>query len=567
MRQSEKIGYVIEHLLIIELQRRGVAVRRSEQPGNETIRSDLSFAHKHRRYVVFVTHTRTQGMTNRKFYRSFEELAQRRLSTGNDVCIDVSLVQDRAGVRSQQRLIFESLFDLVLHLVPLSLEPAFVSFVNALGTTLSLSVTESNEPKLHGRIRSLVSMTVDKILQAKPNTTASVQDFWELEKSHAPGAMFGNVAAGVSVKKGMKLLALLPKELSNVRSIAKSSTVLPSPLSEDVERRLLWSGTCATAAKSLVGYKVGFSPDVVAAAAMCTRLSIDLSTDWCQPYLLTPGARHLYRTVLAPSESMQLINQQLVALNGCKTKKALLDKFIDDYKSDGARCDFIDVALRSAGFSQNDLSAQVVAQLSDPPHVSDPLVYIIGKNEDADSIIGDVDRFIHLAAELVWAKLQQASVEISAESVYRDRVKTYLAQPYIQPEGLLIERGIAFDLHEKKTRSSVLPRVAGLPGRYRMSVSSAATFKLPSGGDLFVITISTPEERHHKHKEFAGKLRAVRYQFRDGKLVADDSRFLAIVDGNWSADQVGMMVNAGWTVASWEALPEAISAVCNGRRT
>ena len=111
MRNAEKIGYVLEHLFALDLQHRGIEVSRSERPHNESIKCDLTFTYKKQSYILFMTHTRTQGMTNRKFYRTFEELAQRRVDNPKSLCIDITLVPSRSGVRRQQMLIFESLFD------------------------------------------------------------------------------------------------------------------------------------------------------------------------------------------------------------------------------------------------------------------------------------------------------------------------------------------------------------------------------------------------------------------------------------------------------------------------
>ena len=79
-----------------------------------------------------------------------------------------------------------------------------------------------------------------------------------------------------------------------------------------------------------------------------------------------------------------------------------------------------------------------------------------------------------------------------------------------------------------------------------------------NGRKLLIITVSTPEERHHKHKEFSGKLRAIRSAWSEGGVGDDSVEFVIVVDGNWTADQLGMLSRSGWRVLDWDTVPEVL---------
>jgi hypothetical protein len=147
---------------------------------------------------------------------------------------------------------------------------------------------------------------------------------------------------------------------------------------------------------------------------------------------------------------------------------------------------------------------------------------------------------------------------------YEERRKTFLSHRSVRPERLLLDIvSSAFTVIQKKSRTSVLPRIAGLPSRFSMSVQSSLRVKVSKDHELFIVTISTPDPQHHKHKEFSGKIRAIRYLWdsRQEHLLLDNCAFLAIIDGSWSDKQVRMLANAGWSVCGWDDLSTSIKSI------
>jgi hypothetical protein len=219
------------------------------------------------------------------------------------------------------------------------------------------------------------------------------------------------------------------------------------------------------------------------------------------------------------------------------------------------------MALRATDYTQNQISVDLIESHAYPLKLSDSIGFLIRKSEDLQAVVGDVDEYIGCVAKLIWRRCAGKFDAVSFSDFFESRVKTFYSNAYVCPE-LFILRGLLARFTEvSKSRMSVLPRICGLNSRFWMAVKPAAYLRSDNNKEVFVITISTPEERHHKHKEFSGKIRAIRHELQDGVLRSNNVTYLAIVDGFWTHDQLGMLAVAGWRVTDWDNLPSIVDAL------
>jgi hypothetical protein len=232
----------------------------------------------------------------------------------------------------------------------------------------------------------------------------------------------------------------------------------------------------------------------------------------------------------------------------------LTQRFIDDFHSNEARCDFIDMALRCSGMSQNETSVAVLKDLGISISQRNPMWFVIAKDHELSDVIDDVEQFLQSAARVIWRKSKGSFTEISPDDLYASRLNTYYAHRSVCMERLLLDALLSsYRKPRRQTRSSVLPKIANLPCKFRMYVTSTRLLFSPDNEMFFLVTISTPVAQHHKHKEFSGKLRAIRYDVENGSLIAPPCKYIAIVDGAWEPDQLMMLSKAGWHVYDWDA--------------
>lgn len=558
MRNAEKIGYVLEHLFALDLQGRGIDVARSERPNNESIKCDLAFLYKKRPYILFLTHTRTQGMTNRKFYRTFEELAQRRIDNPKSLCIDITLVPSRSGVRKQQVLIFDSLFDAAFSVLNRSDESEFVEIVGQLGDEVSLDSTASNIGLFPKKILSSVKSVCDQILAVQRSSNKELVRYWNIEGRVSDGKVDYGTPKGTSVKLGMKMLTFLPVEIISVQEVASGvATVkdLPGGICiESIKKTKL----CSEIGPTIGGTRFCFSSNAQTAAKFLIKYGISLSQGWHLEYLMTPGAKLLHQDLTDVSGVEAKMADLSVRLSQCDSAADLAASYMEDFESERLRCDFIDYSLRATSYSQNAISTDILERLTFDISFSDSVVFVLQKSDNLSEHIPDLEEYINELSELVWNRIADGVKSVSADEFIEERIKTYYAHPYVAPERLIIYSICSVLKPAGKTRASILPRLAGLPSKYRMYVVPAAYRLFANGRKLLIITVSTPEERHHKHKEFSGKLRAIRSAWSEGGVGDDSVEFVIVVDGNWTADQLGMLSRSGWRVLDWDTVPEVL---------
>lgn len=556
MRLSERIGYVLEHVLCVLLTRRGIAVRRSEQPDGETIKSDLTFRWKRRNYIVFVTHTRTTGMTNRKFFRTFEELAQRRARAPGAYCVEVSLLSETTHVRNQYGLIFRALFDASISVISKETQPSFVKFVEELGSPTAYETTLEQISELPLKVLRQFEKSVDKILNAHSVGTSLVQQYWSAESHVKAGASSLADTNGSSIKRGIRLLSLFPTDICSVDDIARGAVSMKSTRSASELQHWKQLSICSEARKSLTGIHITFGDEVKEAARVCTKLGVNPTSALYEEYFTTAGSKNLYASLKRPDGLRSDYNRAVQKLQTCQSLAELRKAFLEDFEADTLRCDFIDLAIWSADSSQNEVALDLaprLAALGEGAPPPDMVVrFVIGKNAGLSVLVSDCANVVKAMADIVWARLESVRRVPDWEDYFSSRLGTFLSHPYVHVEKLMIDQLLSGSVDLGRRRQSVLPRICGLPSKYHMGVE--ATYHVALGGKRFFIkSVSTPEERHHKHKEFSGKLRTIRYVLDEqGRLASDMCRFVLILDGHWTENQVAMLVNAGWMVFGWD---------------
>lgn len=553
MRLSERIGYGLEHLLALEIERRGIEVARNERPTNDSIKSDISFSHLGRLYVVFVTHTRTQGMTNRKFYRTFEELAQRRTLDPSACCIEVSLVSDAVRVPSQYGLLYTELFDASFSVISADLEPAFISFITKIGEPVNLDRTRDSLSLLHEDIRRNIRNAVSQILKTRRRSIEALDEYWNLETRILPGITKYEFGRTESIKLGMKMLALMPFSLCSLKEIATGRGQLPRGTKTDL-RYLTKTGICLEAIPSIRGPVLRFSSHIRIAADVCVKRNIQLEQNWYEKYLRSLGAVRLYDDITNADKVESRTSALMKSLEACSGPEELFRLFIADYRNDELRCDLIDLSLRSCGYSQNEISLAIQDDLRLRISHRNPIWFIISKSEDADEVVANIPKFLESASSIIWQRCKGKFPQVKWEDVYAERIKTFYSHRSVRTDEVLIDRAFPKPSRTGKARSSILPRIVGLPARYRMSVSASRILQSPvNDNTIFLIIISTPDPQHHKHKEFSGKLRAIRYNWSNGVVSPSHIEFVAVIDGTWTNEQVNMLARAGWSVFDWDS--------------
>jgi hypothetical protein len=561
MKLSEKIGYVLEHLILLDLESRGIPVTRSECVTNESIKSDLVFSSSNIKYVLFVTHSRTQGMTNRKFYRTLEELVERRINEPESLCVEITLRKDPVRTPDQYNMIFEELFDAVVSVFSAQQEMAFVRFVEEYPSKkVSLGQTKAHSSNCSKPVLQAVNVAVDKILQIRKSASAILRNYWLAESNVTRGSLHMNSNSNVSIKLGMKMLSLIPRANELLKEIAKGQLSVV----EDLElRKKQWQVpltlniiNCRLTLNGRGVFK--FDRNVLAAAQLCQRLSVNLKSGWESEYLTSEGASELYGAIVDPALMEQKFRESADAIAAADTLEKLKRVFHADYKSGSGRCDKIDMAIRTAGVSQNDMSTILVEEMNLDIKQRNPVWFIVAKDDQAASIFPDVKEAISRLAGLVWERTKSKKTNVTLEEFRSERVRTYFShRSVVHHLALLSIPGDTLP----KSRQSVLPRIIGLPSKYSMYVQSDIQMLGDNDEKLFIKTISTPEARHHKHKEFAGKLRAIRYEWENGQIKVDKKlRFLCVIDGEWTPEQIGLLLASGWTVSDWDGLAFALGS-------
>lgn len=563
MTQSEKIGYAFEHVCLTELAALGIKTISHEAIDDSSIVADITISHKGQTFVLFLTHTRTQGMTNRKFYRTFEELSQRRIKTPKAICFELSLFN--AGVRSpgQYGMLYQKLFDGSESILKTQQQDSFLRFVRSLPDPISQEVVSSRIGELPQPILARIRAVLKGILACTRKTPEVLQKYWQQEARVKPGSVSFDAESKVSVKLGLKLLALLEGTFLEGENLSKQAlTVAKKVKTEEIEllkdRAVIIDGALRIGRVS-----VTLSPHVCCAFNRLLDFGISLNTGWITPYLASTGAVLLYKQLMNPESSKNALEVAIKKVEAATNSEALFQLWISDLSSESPRADLIDSSLRLAGLSQNDLSTQTEEKLDLHIAQRNPMWFIIAK-EDYDSIIDDVSGFLKTASAIVWEKLTTRKCAIDFWDFYRDRRKTFLSHRSVNPELILVDLAThKLTKIKAKSRVSVLPRVAGLPSKYSMSVQSSKRLLMPNGRELFIISISTPDPQHHKHKEFSGKLRAIRH-FWDSKknaIIDGNCTFLCVIDGAWSDKQIKMLSSAGWEVTGWDNLSDAVQSL------
>ncbi len=538
---SERIGFCLEHLLVLELEDRGIRVRRSERPDNQTIKSDLSFSLGRLEYVIFVTHTRTQGMTNRKFYRTFEELAQRRIADPSAICVEVSLTDAGDNVPTQYGLIFRQLFDDSMSVLTPTQERRFVAFVEEVPTPFDIDATKAARSRLPAAVRRRFAAAIDRIVSVEHQRHLALTRYWASERKVTAGKMLFAPRDAASIKLGMKFLTLLEGHDLSLEELAQGR--IPKRAGLDIEY-LTAVGIINGTQSSIVGSFVVPSPPVRAAAGACLRNHISLDKGWSEQYLTSPGAKILRADLLSPARIKQRVESLSKKLSSIESPKELSREFRKEYESASERCDLVDLALRASGLSQNVVSVRVLASLGVVIRQRNPMWFLIAKEDGREDVVKNATAFLDAAAQQVWSECGGRFATIDWHDFFAARLQTYLAHRSVVPQ-LALLRSVD-TASPRRTRQSVLPRLLDLPSKYRMSVTASRCW-----GHVFMVDVSTPDPQHHKHKEFAGKLRAIRYETTEVRKIA--TRFVMVLDGNWTESQRATLCNAGWDVYDWDS--------------
>lgn len=459
MKLSEKIGYTLEHLLEIELTERGIDVTRNEKPANETIRSDITFSKSRRNFVIFITHTKTQGMTNRKFYRTFEELAQRRILFPGATCIEVSLSRDSIRVPSQYGLLFLQLFDASFDVIPPDLEQEFFTFVEALPGSITIEVVRNFLHELPEKVHLAVKNTVDRILLTRKKNNAAMLDYWNRELGISKGTRRYQNDEATSIKLGIKKLSLMQSPKVCLSDISEGSIRIGKDQVVDNDY-LINIGLCRSVTKRLTGWDLVFDQDVVFAAKTLLKAGVKLDNDWHQKYLWSPGAKRLFADIVDRSGTKQRHATLMNSLCNIRSANELKDAFLRDFVNDEARCDLIDLAIRASKYSQNELSTSIQEDLQIVIKQRNPVWFVVAKDEDAESVVGNIERFLQSAARLVWERSNGHFNIVPWEEFYSARIGTYYSHRSVRTEHLLLDAYLEKFVHEKKKkRLSVLPRL------------------------------------------------------------------------------------------------------------
>jgi hypothetical protein len=558
MRLSEKIGFVLEHLIALELEDRGVEVQRSERPTNECVKSDLTWSHGVKDFVAFITHSRTQGMTNRKFYRTFEELAERRVLHSGAICVEVALRRDSVRTPGQYSLIFDALFDATLSVFDKTNEALFIAFVKTYPSTrVSLDASRSHRSSGPLSVLSSVTKLVDAILLVGRVQNKAITDYWKRESSVIRGLVRYDPSVATSPKLGMKMLSLVPKLYDMIASIAKGRWAFEGSANEASHKfhAMLFAGVARLGLASDTKTIITFDTNATAAAKMCLKLGIKLGPKWATQFLTTSGAKDLYQMIMDRSVTNATYAKASSDLFAIRTSKDLSTLFIREYKSATPRCDCLDLAIHAAGTSQNELSTLLIERLGVEIAQRNPVWFIVAKDEQADAMWPSITKTLSAIAEELWQRSDGRLAIPSKEEWIKERFATYFAHRGVNHHLAILEMPGEVVANSRK---SILPRLAGLPSRYSMYVEADVYIRRPGGKQLFVKSISTPEARHHKHKEFSGKLRAIRYVLGESSIQTDDTEFLCVIDGAWTDDQIGMLAASGWSVCDWDHLHELI---------
>jgi len=558
---SEQIGYLLEHLLILELSKRNIESTRSEKVTNEAIKSDISFLINNKKFVIFVTHQKSQGMTNRKFYRSFEELAQRRIQDTEAICINFTLSENVSKVRLQQVLIFDGFFDHSLSLLNEEDLHIFYDFVELFkGGKISLKLVEENLGRLPSLLKVNMSNTVDKVLMLDRDYS-HIDDYWKLESKVERRPTFFSVSTGISIKYGLKILTLIPEDLLKFFTGSTSLSFKKNEITDDILEYLEEIDAIYEVRSGVVGIKAQINPCLISAIKYLQNNNFDLKFGWVEKYLATFSAKTLYKDIFRKSELREEFSVNSNLLSSVKDENQLYSIMINEYNDKTkSRCYFIEYCLLCSGYSQQSISTDLLSVIDFSIAQDGAINYIITKNNSAENIIRDLDQYIKLAANLIYERILNEKYEADFSSYFYRRIKTYYSNQSVKVENLILEtitnRDDVCVIH--KSRGSVLPRLLDLSSNYSMSVIFNNAIRIKDSKDVYITSISTPEKRHHKHKEFSGKLRAVRYKWSEKALVNDNAIYIAILDGNWSEEQISMLSISGWIVCDWDGLVDAI---------
>jgi hypothetical protein len=564
MTKSEKIGYVFEYLCLAILAEWGVRASAHESIDASSIVSDLTIRKDGATRVLFLTHTRTQGMTNRKFYRTFEELAQRRTRTPSAICVNLALFEGGVRSPSQYEQLYSSLFDASAHVFPNSSQGDFVDFAISLSDPVTANSVASKIAEFPRRLKRALESSLAKAISCKRRKPATIDSYWQSEKHVSPGRVAFDVTEQSSIKLGLKLLALADGTILDGLDLSNETAIFKGKVSKADLEILEKRAVIASSRLKIGGAILDLSTHVSVAYRQLAALGVELRPKWALPYLLSGGAKILYEQLMQPELAKDVLVQSIEEVSAVTSAKELLALWKKDLASTTPRADRIDVSLRMAGLSQNDLSTRIQESLGVCIAQRNPMWFVIAKDGYVE-VIGDIDTFLDRAVTITWAAMTGKKRSIEFWDFYQERRKTFLSHRSVRPEHLLLDAATsAFPVIKKKSRSSVLPRISGLPLRFSMSVQSSLRCCIGKNRELFVIAISTPDPQHHKHKEFAGKLRAIRYLWnaKAKVIVEDNTIYLAVVDGAWSEKQVNMLASAGWNVCGWNNLSGFMESIC-----
>lgn len=554
MKLSEKIGAVFEILLSIAIRSRGYEVARNSSTYSGNIRGDLLFTTGDKDYLVFLTHTVSHGMTNRKFYRSFEELAQRRISDYNSICIDVRIIRNKSEVRQTQIAVFESIFDGTYYLTNELGFNLLKDFISCLPKIINEEVINKNIALLDENLRKDFEVLADKIISTNRNSSNQWSEYWKLESNQISGQDNYNTTPKdvTSVKLGLKLLSLA-HDYPEVAYAEDCEFYIKKDYDDHILDYLYSIGIIIDYQKTLTGIKVKLNPSAFRASVLIKEMGISTEKNWFNEYLDTRGARNLYNDIINPAETKAKFDDLNFQIGKISSRNELFQFLLDRYNDESVRFDSLDILIRATQYSQNLLSSELSRVFKYEVAGAEILVrQIIAKSEDLESRHLSADGLLGEISDIIWKRFESNYIEVSWDDFYQSRVQTYLTHPYVNVHmavlnGLRKGRTIL-----KNRKESVLPRIASLPSRSNMAVQANMRI-IKDGIELFITSISTPDKSHHKHKEFGGKIRAIRYEFDQSGLSPTFSRYIALIDGEWSENQISTLVNSGWEVYSWDS--------------
>jgi hypothetical protein len=553
MPKSERVGYVIEHLLAKALEIKGYEVRRNTTPYEGAIKSDLIFVLNGTDVVVLCTHTRSTGMTNRKFYRSFAELAERRTRSANTIVIDCVLLSSLSHVRPGYAEIFNGAFDGCVSIYDeMSMYHDFMVTIEERmpSSNLDDNYIDTLLEKLGEAHRKAFCNAADSIINLLSCINAPFAKFWEAESDVTPGnVLVSRDHMADNVKLALKALMVCPEWALNDPYFEEGLIERKPQFSREEIIKFKATDVFSDMANRLGRGVARVSKNAASGFALLRSIGIDPISDWWVPYASTKQGKEMVRLLRSEKSLLDIYNNAVVNISDCDDRVKLQKYFLHIYKSSGSSyCHEIDLCLRAAGLSQNELAIALSNDLNisgrgfPPP---DMLIRsVLAKKSFPDSA-GTIENYFMCLAGYIFPYIEKIK-SLSTEDLLEERCKEFLSHPFINPERVLLEIPLGKPIRGTVRRISVLPAFIPTDSRIPMAVDFDYVAELPNG-KLWVKCISSYEKRHHKHKEFSGKLRAVR-----NATTSEINQFLAIIEGEWTDQQINMLNNAGWNVCTWD---------------